>query len=295
MDTLHSITQLRLALDPVRRSSQRIAVVPTMGNLHEGHLSLVEKALERAELVVATIFVNPMQFGANEDLDNYPRTLSEDQEKLQAAGCHLLFAPNTREIYPEGLDGHSVVHVPVISELHCGASRAGHFDGVTTVVCKLLNIVQPDIAVFGLKDYQQFQVVRKMIDDLCLAVELIGVETRRDSNGLALSSRNGYLDDIEKDRATRIYGILREIRSAIEAGHHDYRKLEADARTRLAESGLTPDYFAICNAQTLQPANRNDDELIILTAAWVKQTRLIDNIRVSLRGNQPTGDVHVHQ
>ena len=295
MDTLHSIAQLRLALDPVRRSSQRIAVVPTMGNLHEGHLSLVEKALELADIVVATIFVNPMQFGANEDLDNYPRTLSEDQEKLQAAGCHLLFAPNTREIYPEGLEGHSVVHVPVISELHCGASRAGHFDGVTTVVCKLLNIVQPDIAVFGLKDYQQFQVVRKMIDDLCLAVELIGVETRRDNNGLALSSRNGYLDEIEKDRATRIYGILREIRSAIEAGRHDYRELEADARTRLAESGLTPDYFAICHAQTLQPANRNDDELIILTAAWVKQTRLIDNIRVSLRGNQPTGDVHVHQ
>lgn len=295
MDTLHSIPELRQTLEPIRRRSQRIAVVPTMGNLHEGHLSLVEKALKLADLVVATIFVNPMQFGANEDLDNYPRTLSEDQGKLQAAGCHLLFAPNTREIYPGGLDSHSVVHVPVISELHCGASRAGHFNGVTTVVCKLFNIVQPDIAVFGLKDYQQFQVVRKMITDLCLPVELVGVETRRDSKGLALSSRNGYLDDIERDRATRIYGILREIRSSIESGHHDYRELELEARNRLAEAGLTPDYFAICHAQTLQPANRDDNELIILTAAWVKQTRLIDNIRISLRGNQPTGDVHVHQ
>src|SRR5690554_42613 len=177
MNTVHTVAQLRAALAQARQEGKRIGLVPTMGNLHEGHIALVEMALQRTDHVVVSIFVNPLQFGANEDLDSYPRTLAEDQQQLAAVGCHLVFAPSVAEVYPEGQQQQTLVEVPGLSDLHCGASRPGHFRGVTTVVCKLFNMVQPDIAIFGLKDYQQVAVIRKMVRDLCIPVDIIGVPT----------------------------------------------------------------------------------------------------------------------
>ncbi len=283
MDIHHSTLSLLQSLDQARSEGKRIAVVPTMGNLHEGHLSLVRKARDIAGHVVATIFVNPMQFGQNEDLDKYPRTLAADTEKLVASGCHTLFAPANEEIYPDGLGTQTVVSVPTLSALHCGASRPGHFDGVTTVVCKLFNIVQPDVAVFGLKDYQQFALIRKMARDLCMRIELVGVQTCRDKNGLALSSRNGYLTDEERDRAAAIYQALCVCRDAIKAGERDYHKIESDTARALTVSGLRPEYVAICQADTLAPATPDDQHLVILLAAYMNNTRLIDNIEVTLQ------------
>jgi len=282
MDIHHSTLSLQQSLGQARSEGKRIAVVPTMGNLHEGHLSLVRKATQIAEHVVATIFVNPMQFGQNEDLDKYPRTLAVDTEKLAASGCHVLFAPANEEIYPEGLGAQTVVSVPTLSAQLCGASRPGHFDGVTTVVCKLFNIVQPDIGVFGLKDYQQFALIRKMARDLCIRIELVGVQTSRDKNGLALSSRNGYLSDEERERATAIYQTLCACRDAIKDGTRDYRKLESDCAQALTASGLRPEYVAVCQADTLAPATPEDQRLVILLAAFMNNTRLIDNIEVTL-------------
>ncbi|MCO5787890.1 pantoate--beta-alanine ligase [Pseudomonas sp. G11-1] len=282
MNTLHSIAQLRAALARARQENKRIGLVPTMGNLHDGHIALVAKALQRTDYVVVSIFVNPLQFGANEDLDSYPRTLAEDQRKLLDAGAHLIFAPNVSEIYPEGMDGHTLISVPVVSEGLCGASRPGHFNGVSTVVGKLLNIVQPDLAVFGEKDFQQLAVIRKMAHDLCLPVQIMGAPIVRAEDGLALSSRNGYLGEEQRRIAPRLYQTLQQIQQQLESGRRDFPAIIEEARLALIEAGFQPDYLDLREAETLQPVTSASQDIVILAAAFLGATRLIDNLRVSL-------------
>lgn len=281
MHHLQRIAELRRTLDAYRQAGQRIAVVPTMGNLHAGHIHLVEQAREHGDIVVCTIFVNPMQFGRNEDLDSYPRTLAADMDKLRTAGCDVLFAPPVEEIYPQGLDQHTVVTVPAISARHCGASRPGHFDGVSTVVNKLFNLVQPQVALFGRKDYQQLMVIRKMVKDLCLPVELIGVATQRESDGLALSSRNGYLSLEQRQIAPILYQTLQQVREQLLQGVA-FAVAEDMASSHLQQTGFRPDYINISHAETLEPAKPDDRDLVILAAAWIGTTRLIDNLEVRL-------------
>lgn len=273
---------LRAHLADVRHSGRRVALVPTMGNLHAGHLALVEAARERDCHVVASIFVNPMQFGPGEDFERYPRTFEQDVASLRAAGCDTLFAPDVLEVYPGGLDSQTVVSVPELSELHCGASRPGHFNGVATVVCKLFNLVAPDHAFFGRKDYQQLLIIRKMVEDLCMPVCITGVPTVREADGLALSSRNGYLDAAQRSAAPALYRALCETAQALEAGTASFTELEQASANALRSAGFKPDYFTICHARTLLPATPYDKDLVILAAAWLGDTRLIDNLCVSL-------------
>ncbi len=282
MNTLHSIAQLRAALARARQENKRIGLVPTMGNLHAGHIALVEKALQRTDYVVVSIFVNPLQFGPNEDLDSYPRTLAEDQRKLLDAGAHMVFAPSVNEMYPEGMDGHTLVSVPVVSEGLCGASRPGHFDGVSTVVSKLLNIVQPDLAVFGEKDFQQLAVIRKMAHDLCLPAQIMGAPIVRADDGLALSSRNGYLDEAQRRSAPRLYQTLQHIREQLSSGRRDFAAVIEEARIMLTEAGFRPDYLDLRDANTLQPATSQTQDMVALAAAFLGTTRLIDNLRFNL-------------
>ncbi|MDX1589165.1 MAG: pantoate--beta-alanine ligase [Oleiphilaceae bacterium] len=283
MRTTHTVNELKAYLRHHRNQGHRIALVPTMGNLHEGHLALVKAARRQADVVVTSIFVNPLQFGANEDLDNYPRTLAEDQRQLSDAGNHLVFAPSAREMYPSGLDRHSKVTVPVITELHCGASRPGHFTGVATVVTLLFNIVQPDVAVFGEKDFQQLAVIRKLTRDLYLPVHVESVPTHREKDGLAMSSRNRYLSGEERRRAALIHEMLESTGELIRRGRRDYSTLAHQARQTLSEHGFTPDYFNIVNSETLTPAEQDDTEITLLAAAWLGSTRLIDNISITLQ------------
>ena len=281
MRTVHSLKELRTILRGYRQQGKTIGLVPTMGNLHEGHISLVRKAAEASDIIVTSIFVNPMQFGANEDLDTYPRTLAEDQEKLAAAGNTLVFAPGVEEIYPEGLANQTKVVVPEVSEGHCGASRPGHFEGVATVVTMLFNMVQPDIAVFGEKDFQQLAVIRKLARDLMIPVEVIGAPTVREDDGLAKSSRNGYLSEQERCIAPVVFRTLRHTADQLAQGRTDYSILEQEARDALSEAGLRPDYFNIVNSLTLKPANKDDRELTLLVAAFLGTTRLIDNLSIT--------------
>jgi pantoate--beta-alanine ligase len=281
MELIRHISALRSLLNTHRNAGRRIALVPTMGNLHAGHVRLVEEAHHHGDVVVCTIFVNPMQFGKNEDLDAYPRTLEADMQKLEAARCTVLFAPSVTEIYPGGLDQQSVVAVPQLSERHCGASRPGHFDGVATVVSKLFNMVQPHTALFGLKDYQQFMVISRMVADLCFPISIVGVETQREASGLALSSRNGYLTNEEKSRAATLYQTLQDSRDRLLAGT-PIDTVESQARAQLEAAGFRPDYFSVCHALTLEPARHGDHHLVILAAAWMGKTRLIDNLRLQL-------------
>ncbi|MFO7528060.1 MAG: pantoate--beta-alanine ligase [Marinobacter sp.] len=281
MRTIHSLKELRTILRGYRRQDKTIGLVPTMGNLHEGHISLVRKAAESADVVVTTIFVNPMQFGANEDLDKYPRTLAEDQEKLEAAGNTLVFAPPVEEIYPEGLAQQTKVIVPEVSDGHCGASRSGHFEGVATVATILFNIVQPDLAVFGEKDFQQLAVIRKMTRDLFMPVEIIGAPTVREDDGVAKSSRNGYLSEEERKIAPVVFRTLEATAEKLANGRTDFHTLEGEAGQSLSAAGLRPDYFNIVNSLTLKPASPDDHELTILVAAFLGTTRLIDNLSVT--------------
>lgn len=281
MRTVHTLKELRTILRGYRRQGKTIGLVPTMGNLHEGHISLVRKAVESADIVVTSIFVNPMQFGATEDLDTYPRTLVEDQDKLAEAGNTLVFAPSAEEIYPEGLARHTRVIVPDASEGHCGASRPGHFEGVATVVNMLFNMVQPDLAIFGEKDFQQLAVIRKMTHDLMLPIEIVGGPTVREPDGLAKSSRNGYLSAKERATAPVVYQTLQQVASHLADGRTDFQALEQEAVKRLSEAGLRPDYVNIVNSLTLKPANPADTELTVLVAAFLGTTRLIDNLSVS--------------
>ncbi len=281
MRTVHSLKELRTILRGYRRQGKTIGLVPTMGNLHEGHMSLVRKAAEAADVVVTSIFVNPMQFGAGEDLDKYPRTLVEDQEQLEAAGNTLVFAPGVDEVYPEGLAQQTQVVVPEVSDGHCGASRPGHFEGVATVVTMLFNMVQPDLAVFGEKDFQQLAVIRKLVRDLMLPVEVIGAPTVREDDGLAKSSRNGYLSAGERRLAPVVYQTLQATARQVTDGRTDFETLEAEARDQLSAAGLRPDYFNIVNSQTLKPATPDDTEITLLVAAFLGTTRLIDNLSLN--------------
>ena len=282
MRTYSSSAQLQAALQQFRQVGQRIAFVPTMGNLHEGHLDLVRKARDIADVVVVSIFVNPLQFGPNEDLDAYPRTIAADKEKLFAEGVEVLFAPTVEEIYPEGMDSQTVVAVPDLGDTLCGSSRPGHFDGVTTVVNKLFNMVQPDIAIFGEKDFQQLSIVRKMVQDLCMPIEIVGVTTTRDEDGLAKSSRNGYLTAEQREIAPLLHQILNSCREAIACGFDNFLQLESHARMKLLQAGFEPDYFAIRDARTLRAVSEDTEEIAILAAARLGNTRLIDNVRLAL-------------
>lgn len=282
MLVLHTLAELRLELRKARNNGLRVGLVPTMGNLHEGHLRLVDRARESNNLVVASIFVNPLQFGENEDFDSYPRTLKNDSALLEARGCDIVFAPSVAEVYPDGLRGESTVHVPDLTMHHCGASREKHFDGVATIVSKLFNMVQPDEAVFGEKDFQQLMVIRKLVKDLCFPVEVISVATCREEDGLAKSSRNGYLDPEERKLGKYLYLVLFETKAALEEGGRDFASVRLEAITSLTEYGFKLDYFNIASVETLLPAKEGDVDIVILAAAYMGTTRLIDNIRVSL-------------
>ncbi|BCX82448.1 pantoate--beta-alanine ligase [Methylomarinovum caldicuralii] len=273
------IADLRACLEEWRRAGQRIVLVPTMGNLHEGHLQLVDTARRCSDRVVVSIFVNPLQFGPGEDYDRYPRTLEADCAKLETRGADLVFAPPVAEIYPRPLAESTFVEVPGITEILCGASRPGHFRGVATVVAKLFNIVQPDVAVFGEKDYQQLQVIRRLVADLNFPVEIVGVPIVREADGLALSSRNGYLTPEERARAPLLYRSLCQARDAIAAGERDFAALCRRQRESLEEAGFRPDYFEI-RRPDLGEAGPDDRPLMILAAAWLGRTRLIDNLQV---------------
>lgn len=278
MKTIADINQLRACVKQARQAGQRVALVPTMGNLHEGHLALITRAKQAADFIVASIFVNPLQFGPNEDLDSYPRTLIEDQEKLVQAGCNVLFTPTEHLMYPNGMQAQTLVRVPVVSEGLCGGSRPGHFDGVATIVNKLFNMVQPDCAIFGEKDFQQLAVIRKMVQDLNLPVEIIGAPIVRSADGLALSSRNGYLNAEQRQVAPQLQHCLQDIVARIQAGRRDYATLLHEASNTLQTQGFVTDYMELRQANDLQPATPASKQLVILVAAVLGQTRLIDNI-----------------
>ncbi|MDX5370911.1 MAG: pantoate--beta-alanine ligase [Pseudomonadaceae bacterium] len=278
MNTVKTVLELRAAVARARSEGKRIAFVPTMGNLHEGHVALVEKAGQRADFVVASIFVNPLQFGPSEDLAKYPRTLAADQDKLVAAGCHLLFHPDVEEMYPHGQDGQTRVSVPGVSEGLCGASRPGHFEGVATVVTKLFNMVQPDLAVFGEKDFQQLAVIRTLVRDLNMPIQIIGEPTVRAADGLALSSRNGYLNAEQRAAAPALYRTLQQLAEAIRAGERDFARLVERGLASLVDAGFRPDYLEIREATSLRQAQAGDSQLVILGAAFMGSTRLIDNL-----------------
>jgi pantoate--beta-alanine ligase len=282
MQLFETRDNLQSHLAQIRRDGKKIALVPTMGNLHQGHLALVDAAKQKSDFVLTSIFVNPLQFGPNEDLENYPKTPETDYEKLQHHGCDGVFEPSVSEMFPAGLDNQTLVTVPGLSERHCGVSRPIHFGGVCTIVSKLFNLTMPDLAFFGEKDYQQLQVIRKMTYDLCMPIKVIGVPTVRHNSGLAMSSRNNTLDDSQLLTASNLYASLKQTKTKIEEGNRDYFGLEAQASEFQVKAGLKTDYFSICNAATLEPAAPSDHHLVILTAAWLGATRLIDNIQIRL-------------
>lgn len=276
MQIISTITELRVRLG----KESNVAFVPTMGNLHEGHLDLVRIAKQHAQCVVVSIFVNPLQFGANEDFGKYPRTLQADCDKLKACGVAVVFAPTEADLYP--YPQQITVEPPAIAQELCGAFRPGHFRGVATVVLKLFNIVQPQVAVFGKKDYQQLNVIRQMVEQLNVPVMVIGAETMRAADGLALSSRNQYLTDAERTEAIFMYQTLREIKNALEKGVKEYVRLEEDAVKALASHGWQVDYVAIRGQSTLLAPVSGENRLVVLAAAKLGNTRLIDNIEVCL-------------
>ncbi len=279
METVTSIAQVRDRIHAWRAAHERVALVPTMGNLHAGHQSLLAAAHARAQRVVASIFINPLQFGPNEDFTRYPRTPREDERLLTEAGCDLLFAPPVAEIYPQA-DQPTRIHVRGLSETLCGQFRPGHFDGVATVVAKLLIIIGPDVAVFGEKDYQQLLIIRRMAGDLALPMQIVGAPVVRAPDGLALSSRNQYLSPAERARAPAIHRALREAAAALESGATDYAALERAGTVALTQAEMRVDYFAVRDAADLAPPRSDSARLAVLAAAWLGRARLIDNVRV---------------
>lgn len=265
-----------------RKSASSVAFVPTMGNLHAGHLQLVREAKKYADKVIVSIFVNPTQFGLNEDFSNYPRTEQRDFELLAAENCDAVFLPSVETIYSQ--NAQTTVSVSQVSQNYCGASRAGHFDGVATVVCKLFNIIKPDVALFGLKDFQQFCVIQAMVRDLHLPVELVGVPTVREIDGLAMSSRNGYLNEKEREIAPTLYQIVQTARDKLLIGQKIV-DVENASIANLTQAGFIVDYFNIARRVDLKQATENDHELIILAAAKLGKTRLIDNLWLEILGN----------
>jgi len=280
MDRVNSIKQLRQQVAAWRMAAECIALVPTMGNLHAGHLELVKQAQQRADRVIVSIFVNPMQFGAGEDFGSYPRTLEQDAAQLEAVNTDLLFTPSVEEVYPHGQEQQTTVTVPGLSDTLCGASRPGHFAGVATVVCKLFNMAQTNLALFGTKDFQQLLVIRRMVEDLCIPIEIVGIPTVREADGLARSSRNGYLTADERSLAPALYRILCETSAVIAKGNRDFMALELEAKQALKAAGFKPDYYSIRNAADLSEPSRKKNERVILAAAYLGRARLIDNLVV---------------
>jgi pantoate--beta-alanine ligase len=277
-----SKSELREQVLEWRDQDEHIAVVPTMGNLHVGHISLVDLAREHAERVVVTVFVNPTQFGEDEDFGDYPRTIERDTRRLRKIGADLLFAPDVDTVYPFGTEQATTVSVPGLTENFCGSFRPGHFDGVTTVVARLFSLVQPDTAVFGQKDYQQQLVIRRMVEDLNLPIAIITAPTVREDDGLAMSSRNGYLTDEEREIAPQLYRELQKIGDELQAGKRNFAELERQAIDKLTQGGFRPDYVAIRRALDLSEPDRDCDELVVLAAAHLGKTRLIDNVVVTV-------------
>jgi len=282
MLVVHTREELAEQIADWRSHDDHVALVPTMGNLHQGHLSLVELAREHAERVIVSIFVNPAQFGEGEDYDEYPRTLERDTRRLKKSPADLVFAPSVETMYPFGLDMATTVSVPGLTANFCGASRPGHFDGVTTVVARLFAMVTPDVAVFGQKDYQQQLVIRYMTQDLSLPIKIITAETVREDDGLALSSRNSYLSDEDRARAPVLYQSLQAVGMELQNGRRNFEELENVGRSRLVEAGFDVDYFSIRRALNLEPPNRDCDDLVVLVAARLGNARLIDNLVVTI-------------
>ncbi len=282
MQLFRHIQPLRNLISEAKAEGKRIGFVPTMGNLHKGHLALVELAKSRCDIVVASIFVNPLQFGLNEDWDKYPRTFDADSQKLESVGCDYLFFPDEREIYPNGMAEQTRVVVPGMTDLLCGASRPIHFEGVTTVVSKLFNIVQPHEAVFGLKDFQQIAVIRRMVEDLCMPVEIVPGDIVREDDGLAMSSRNIYITEAERPRAKQLQLTLRWLREQVKDGRRDYLSLEKEGQAQIEAAGFRLDYLQICCSDTLIRAGIDDKQLTILGAMYTEAARLIDNVSLTI-------------
>lgn len=282
MRTVHTIADLRAAVAEWRAAGKRVALVPTMGNLHEGHLQLVDRARAVADQVVVSIFVNPTQFGPNEDFARYPRTLESDSEQLAARGTDLIFAPAVEEVYPEGTTMRTRVEVLGLSDELCGSFRPDHFAGVATVVTKLFGMVQPDVAIFGTKDFQQLLVIRHLVSDLCLPVAIEGVTTIRETDGLALSSRNAYLSPQERQTAPTIFRTLQHTVERLLAGERDFAALETEGAAALESAGFRPDYYAVRRATDLATPSADDKDLVVLTAAHLGGARLIDNLPVQI-------------
>ncbi|BAZ94944.1 pantothenate synthetase [Thiohalobacter thiocyanaticus] len=281
MKTVNTVEALREQIRAWRGTGARIGFVPTMGNLHAGHLSLVEQARRDADRVVVSVFVNPMQFGPGEDYDSYPRTLDADRARLEAAGADLLFAPPVEEVYPVPLAEMTRVEVPEVGSILCGRFRPGFFAGVATVVTKLFNMVQPDLAVFGEKDYQQLIVIRRLVRDLSLPIRIEGAATLREPDGLAMSSRNAYLTPAEREVAPQLHHVLEGLIAALGAGDRDFPALEQQGMQQLELAGFRPDYVSIRRAVDLSVPDREEAELVVLAAAWLGRARLIDNLRTA--------------
>lgn len=282
MQVITDKEELRELHDTWRHHDEHVAIVPTMGNLHSGHLGLVELAAEHAERVVVTVFVNPTQFGEGEDFEDYPRTLDRDTRRLKTLRADVVFAPSADTVYPFGIENATTVSVPGLTQNFCGASRPGHFDGVTTVVARLFALVQPDVAVFGQKDYQQQLVIRHMTADLNFPIRIITAPTVREADGLAMSSRNQYLGDEEREIAPQLYATIEHIGKELENGKRNFAVLESDAVARLEAAGFTPDYVAIRRAHNLTVPDRDCDEIVVLAAAQLGKARLIDNVVVTI-------------
>ena len=282
METVETVAALRACVANWKKANQKTVLIPTMGNLHSGHLSLVNHARQLADKVIVSIFVNPMQFDDSHDLTAYPRTLEVDLEKLTGVQCDLVFIPNAALMYPIGMDSQTSVMVPGNDDILCGLDRLGHFTGVATVVLKLFNMTQTDIAVFGEKDYQQLLLIKKMVTDLDIPVVISGVETFREADGLAMSSRNQYLTEDERQRAAGLYRTLTELREEILSGKHNFIQLQQQAMIRLKNRGFEPDYIEVRRSSDLRLAQKMDTELRILAAARLGSARLIDNIDCNL-------------
>ena len=283
MQLINKILDLREIRRTWQNSAKVIAFVPTMGNLHQGHLNLVREAKKQADIVVVSIFVNPMQFGPNEDLEAYPRTLQSDNRLLESLGVDVLFMPNASDIYARGLEQQTFVEVPGLSYMICGASRPGHFRGVATIVCKLFNMVQPNLAFFGEKDFQQLQVIKAMVTDLSMNLKVFGVATTREDDGLAMSSRNQYLTDTDRKLAPTLYEKMQHLESEIQTGRRDFSRLAQEYKLQLSKLGFSPDYLEIRNAENLLQPGHEDQNLVLLAAAFLGKARLIDNLQISLK------------
>jgi len=277
-----SKNELREQLVKWRHAGEQVALVPTMGNLHAGHISLVQLAREHAERVVVTLFVNPTQFGAGEDFGNYPRSFETDTRQLEEVGADMLFAPNVRTVYPFGIENATQIVVPGLTEKFCGSFRPGHFDGVTTVVARLFSLVQPDVAIFGHKDYQQQLVIRRMTEDLSLPINIVTGSTVREDDGLAMSSRNAYLTNAERDIAPALHRAIEKAGEELRDGRRDFDNMEQQAHDLLLEAGLQPEYVAIRRALDLSVPTDDCVEFVVLAAAYLGKARLIDNVLVTV-------------